>query len=126
MDKTVKVKIVIMEGCTSYSYCIDGVEWVELTDKQSKSYNPNIVNAVCGALVDEFVAQYRGIPVFLIDNLYNVGSGNPDIDFNQDIFIDLVKNNKNTEYKYICSCEECGDSIYDWTLTIDVPLYNLD
>jgi hypothetical protein len=126
MDKTVKVKIVIMEGCTSYSYCIDGVEWVELTDKHSKSHNPNIVNAVCDALVDEFIKQYPGIPVFLIDNLYEVDSGNPDLDFNQDIFIDLVKNNKNTEYKYIGSCEECGDLIYTWTLTVNVPLYNLD
>lgn len=126
MNKTVKFKIVLTEGCVSYSYCIDGVEWVELTDKAAKSYNPNIVNAVCGALVDEFVEQHPGIPTFLIDNLYEVDSGDHEIDFNQDIFINLVKNNKNTEYKYIGSCEECGDSIYTWTLTVNVPLYNLD
>ena len=30
-----KVKIEITEGCTSYSYTINDIEWVDLVDKES-------------------------------------------------------------------------------------------
>lgn len=122
---TRQVKIVISEGCVTYSYCINEVEWVELTDQTSEKYDPNLVNAVCGELLDELEDQYPDIPSFLIYNLYEVGSRNSDLDFEQDIFIDLVKSNRNTIRTYLGTCDECGDSIETYELTIEVPNYNL-
>lgn len=119
------VKIFISEGCIAYSYCIDEIEWVELTDSSSDKYDPNLVNAVCGELLDELEDQYPDIPSFLIYNLYEVGNSNSDLDFEQSIFIDLVKANKNTVRAYLGRCDECGDSIETYELTINVPNYNL-
>lgn len=126
MESVKTVEIEITQGCTSYSYCINGVEWVDLTDKESERYDPGLVNAVTAQLLDEFEEQYPGIPRFLIYNLYEVESGNPDIDFDQDIFASLVKHNKNTIEESLGTCEECGDSVYRWGLAIEVPMYNLD
>lgn len=119
------VQIAISEGCIAYSYCIDEIEWVELTDPSSEKYDPNLVNAVCGELLDELEDQYPDIPSFLIYNLYEVGNNNSDLDFEQDIFIDLVKTNKNTIRTYLGTCDDCGDSIETYELTINVPNYNL-
>ena len=122
---TRKVKIFISEGCIAYSYCINEIEWVELVDPSSKKYDPSLVNAVCGELLDELEDQYPDIPSFLIYNLYEVGNSKSDVDFDQDIFIGLVKSNKNTIRAYLGTCDECGDSIETYELTIDVPNYNL-
>lgn len=120
------IDINITEGCIAYSYSINGVEWVDLTDKNSEKYDPNIVNAVCAELLDRLEEHRPDIPRFLIDNLYEVGTSDPNIDFDQDIFIELVKNDKDTKTEYLGSCDECGDSIYNWKLIIEVPEYNLD
>lgn len=114
-----KANIIISEGCTTYSYCINEVEWVELTDKESKNYNPDLVNAVCEELLDDLCDQVPNIPAFLIRNLYNVDNANHDILFSQDIFIDLVKINKNTKYENLGTCEECGDLIETYELNIE-------
>lgn len=126
MGKRKKVDVNITEGCTAYSYSINGVEWVDLTDKKSEKYDPSIVNAVCAELLDRLEKQRPNIPSFLIDNLYEVGTSDPNIDFNQDIFIELVKNDKDTQSEYLGFCDECGDSIYNWKLMIEIPPYNLD
>ena len=120
------VRISISEGCLAYSYCINDVEWVDLTDKDSDKYDSSLVNAVCSELLDELEDQYPGIPSFLIYNLYEVGNHNSDLDFEQDVFIELVKNNKNTNHAYLGTCDECGDTIETYELTIEVPNYNLD
>lgn len=112
-------KINITEGCVCYSYEINDIEWVELTSKYSKDYNPKLVNVVFDSLVTELSKQYD-LPDFLISKIYEDDVLDDDIPCFQDTFINLVKANKNTIEKYEGSCDECGDIIYSYDLTLEV------
>lgn len=111
-----KVDITITEGCTAYSYTINGKEWVDLTDPNSEDCDTDFVNDVCSELIDEAKNQY-GLPEWIIGYLYD---GDYEAACTQQTFTTLVQNNKNTEEKWLGDCEECGDSIYEWKLTIDI------
>lgn len=120
-EKTVLIEIT--EGCTCYSYLINGIEWVELTDPTSKDYTTNhndIINDVHNALVGELLQQYY-IPAFLTDNLYDNESDDYEyVPCTQDTFVNLVKSNNRTKKKYLGTCDECGDTIYKYTLILKV------
>lgn len=115
-----KINIQITEGCVCYSYLINGVEYVVLSSPDSDYYDPILINEVTTKLVDELEEQYPSTPKFLIDNLYEVPNSNIDIDFSQDVFIDLVKCNKNTHWVDLGTCEDCGDSIERYDLSIEL------
>lgn len=118
-----KVNIEITEGCTSFSYLINGIEWVDLVkdeepdihDKEAVN-NINFVNKVCDTLINEIKSQYN-LPAWIIGYLWD---GEYDTYCTQDTFIKLVKNNKNTKEEYLGTCDECGDSIYRWKLEIEI------
>lgn len=110
-----KVKIEITEGCTAYSYTINNKEWSELVDKESKYYDLDFVNNVCGALINEIQEQYQ-LPNWIIDYFWDGCNAVCE----QYTFINLVKNDKNTKEEYLGYCDQCGDSIYSWSLEIDL------
>lgn len=113
-----KVSIEITEGCIGYSYCINGKEWVNLINPTSEDYNINLVSEVCNELLKEIQQQYN-LPIWIIKDLEN----DYDTVCNLDTFRDLVLNNKNTKEKQLGVCEECGDSSYEWLLTLNVEDY---
>lgn len=112
--------IEITEGCTAYSYLINGIEWAELTYENSEHWTggTDIINDTFNALVTELETQYN-IPAFLISRLYdNFGDDCFDVPCTQDTFIGLVKNNKRTTCENLGHCDECGDTVYKYTLEI--------
>lgn len=110
-----KVNIEITEGCISFSYLINNIEWVDLTCEESGHYNISLVDKVCEKLIDEATEQYQ-LPNWIICYLWD---GN-DTYCTQDTFVRLVQNNKNTKEEYLGTCDECGDSIYRWKLEINI------
>ena len=110
-----KVKIKITEGCTAYSYTINNKKWSELVDNESKYYDLDFVNNVCASLINEIQEQYQ-LPNWVI---YYFWDGCDSV-CEQYTFINLVKNDKNTKEKYLGYCDQCGDSIYSWSLEIDL------
>lgn len=110
-----KVNIEITEGCMSFSYLINGIEWVELDDKESKNYNIELLNKVTEALIKEVVEQYN-IPSFMEDYLWDGIETNCE----QDTFIRLVKNDKNTTVENLGHCDDCGDDIERYKLEIEI------
>lgn len=111
------INISITEGCIDYSYCINGLEWVDLINPDSDVYSPEFINEILDKLIKDITEQYS-IPSFIVDYLYD---GEYDIDCSQSTFIKLVQNNKNTITKYLGTCEECGDTIIEYKLN-----FNLD
>lgn len=111
-----KVDINITEGCTCFSYTINGKEWVDLTDPNAEDCDIDFVNDVCSRLIDEAKNQYS-LPEWILGCLYN---GDYEEACTQQMFITLVKNNKNAEEKWLGDCEECGDSICEWKLSVNV------
>lgn len=111
-----KVLIEITEGCTAYSYTINGKEWVNLTDPKSEDYNIDFVNDVCCKLIDEAKEQYN-LPEWVAGYLYN---GDYENICTQQMFATLVQNNKNVKKEWLGDCDQCGDSIYKWLLKIEV------
>ena len=110
-----KVNIEITEGCMSYSYLINGIEWVELYDKESDHYNIELLDKVAEALIKEVVEQYN-IPSFMEDYLWDGIETN----CSQDTFVKLVQNNKNTTIESLGHCDECGDDIERWKLELHI------
>ena len=111
-----KVNIEITEGCTNFSYLINGVEWVDYTNEESEHYNIDFIDKVCEALINEVIEQYQlphSIECYLWDGDYETYCS-------QDTFTRLVYNNKNTKEEYLGTCDECGDSIYRWKLEINI------
>ena len=111
-----KVDINITEGCICFSYTINGKEWVDLTDPNAEEYDIDFVNDVCSQLIDEAKKQYS-LPEWILGYLYD---GDYEVACTQQMFIALVKNNKNAEEKWLGNCDECGDSICEWKLSINV------
>lgn len=108
------IRISITEGCINYSYCINGLEWVDLIDPEYSEYSPEFVNDILDKLIKDIVEQYA-IPPFMVDYLYD---GDYDIDCSQGTFIKLVQHNKSTITKYLGTCEECGDTIIEYKLNL--------
>lgn len=117
------VLIEITEGCTSYSYTINGIEWVELTDTNSPNYTTkrdNIVLKVFDVLLGELCTQYD-IPYFLKDCMFNNEEDNwEDVPCTQDMFINMVLANKRTTEKDLGHCDECGDDVIKYTLILEI------
>lgn len=111
-----KVNIEITEGCTNFSYLINGIEWVDLVDKESEHYNIDFIDKVCEALINEATEQYQ-LPNWIIEYLWD---GDYETCCQQGTFIKLVKVNKNTKEEYLGTCDECGDMIYRWKLEIEI------
>ncbi len=109
------VTIEITEGCTNYSYLIDGVEWTELCDKESEHYNIFLIDDVVDALVYEAQEQYN-LPNWIIDLLYDAHLPC----CTQDTFVKLVRNNNRTELEDLGHCDECGDDIVRMTLKLNI------
>ena len=110
-----KVNIEITEGCTNFSYLINGIEWVDYTSKESEHYNIDFVNKVCEVLINEVTKQYQ-LPNWIIEYLWD----GYDAYCTQDTFTRLVYNNKNTKQECLGTCDECGDTIYRWKLEIEI------
>lgn len=118
-----KIKIEITEGCVSYSYMINGIEWADLTEPTSPHYtirNGNIVANVFYKLYEEICLQYN-IPHFLTNYMWD--NENDDweaVPCTQDTFIEMVKANKKTEIECLGKCYECGDTIYKYNLWLKI------
>lgn len=110
-----EVTIEITEGCTNYSYLINGVEWNELYDKESKHYNIEELDKVAEALINEAQEQYH-LPDWILDFLFDGVYTNCSLD----MFAMLVRNNKRTKLEDIGHCDECGDDIVRMTLKLNV------
>lgn len=110
-----EVTIEITEGCTDYSYRINGVEWNKLYDKESKHYNIELLDKVVEALIDEAKKQYH-LPDWILEFLFDGVYTNCSLD----MFAMLVSNNKRAKLEDLYHCDECGDDVYRTTLKINV------
>ena len=111
-----KVNIEITEGCTNFSYLINGIEWVDYTCKESEHYDIEFIDDVCEKLIKEVSKQYQlpyWILPFLCDSDYETLCS-------QDTFIKLVQNNKYVTEECLGTCYECGDTVYRWKLEINI------
>lgn len=111
-----KVNIEITEGCTNFSYLINGVEWVDYIDNKSEHYNILFLDEVCDKLINEITEQYQ-LPNWIVSYLYD---GDYETACEQSTFIKLVQNNKKTEEECLGTCDECGDTVYRWKLEINI------
>lgn len=118
------INIKVSEGCTAYSYTINGIEWVDLTDTDSEYCTVkqgDLVRRTFDKLLEDLISQYD-IPPFLLDYMYD--NNNDDweqVPCTQDTFIKMVKANKNTEVTYdnhVCEC--CGDTVTTYRLVVKV------
>lgn len=86
------MKLTATEGCTCYSYQIDGVEVRAMMDKESKDYNPALVKEAILKMID--LPEARGAYY--------------------DLFQDLITRLGAEEFAF--NCEQCGDSVYNYEL----------
>ena len=117
-----KVKIGMSEGCVCYSYTLNDIEYTDLTDAKSEHFNIEFINKVFEKLVDEITNQYS-IPPFMVSYLYDgdwYDGPLADLLCTQDTFINLVKANKNCREECLGTCDECGDTIYEYKLNIEI------
>lgn len=121
-NKQTGINIEITEGCTAYSYTINGIEWSDLTDPNSEYYTEkqnDLINVVFNKLYNELVDQYD-IPNFLLDYMWDNDDDNwENVPCTQYMFIKMVKANRNTviEYDdYVCEC--CGDTVTTYRLKL--------
>lgn len=113
-----EVKIEITEGCTCYSYTINGIEYRDLIDKESDNYDPDFVYDVLEAMADEIYIQRKDndeLTTLIDDTLAFIKLEN-----SQWFFERLVQFNNNTEVTDISYCEQCGDTIITKSLTINI------
>lgn len=115
-----EVNIKITEGCTCFSYCINDIEWSDLTDKESENYNIEFVDKICEELIKQAQEQYQ-LPEWIMEYLWD----GADTICEQDTFTNLVKHNKHTREKYLGTCDVCNDSIYEWELKISLNNYSI-
>ena len=111
-----EVNIEITEGCTNFSYLINNVEWLDYIDNKSEYYDTLFLDEVCDKLIKEITEQYQ-LPNWIVSYLYD---GCYETACEQNTFIKLVQNNKNTKEEYLGHCEECGDTIHKWTLKLEI------
>lgn len=113
-----KVKIEITEGCTVYSYTINGIEYGDLIDKESDDYNPYFVYDVLEAMVNELYEQKK-------DNYELITLLNDVLSFiklenSRWFFERLFYFNKDTKVTDSYHCEQCGDTVITQSLTINI------
>lgn len=122
-NETETVYIEITEGCTYYSYTINGIEWVDLTDPKSPDYtlnHNNIVERVFDALYIDINTQYN-IPSFLRGYMLdNEADDFNEVPFTQQMFCYMVEAHKDTKSECLGHCDECGDTIWRYTLKLKV------
>lgn len=113
-----EVKIEITEGCTCYSYTINGIEYGDLIDKESDDYNPDFVYDVLEAMTNEIYEQRKDNQdlITVLDDVFTF----IEIENSQWFFERLVQFNNNTEVTDISYCEQCGDTIITKSLTINI------
>lgn len=118
-----KIIIEMSEGCVCYSYTINGIEYTDLTDPDSDKFNVAFVNNVFETLVNELIIQYK-IPPFMISYLYDgdyyESDELGDLLCTQGTFIDCVKANKKCKEKDLGTCDQCGDTIYEYKLELEI------
>lgn len=113
-----EVKIEITEGCTCYSYTINGKEYGNLIDKESEHYNPDFVYDVLEAMADEIYIQRKDndeLTTLIDDTLAFIKLEN-----SQWFFERLFQFNENTKIIDSHHCEQCGDTVITRSLTIHI------
>lgn len=113
-----EVKIEITEGCTCYSYTINGKEYGDLIDKESEHYNPDFVYDVLEAMADEIYIQRKDndeLTTLIDDTVAFIKLEN-----SQWFFERLVQFNNNTKITDSYHCEQCGDTVITKSLTINI------
>lgn len=113
-----EVKIEITEGCTWYSYTINGKEYGDLIDKESEHYNPDFVYDVLEAMADEIYIQRKDndeLTTLIDDTLAFIKLEN-----SQWFFERLFQFNENTKIIDSHHCEQCGDTVITRSLTINI------
>lgn len=114
-----KVKLEITEGCVAYSYSIDGMEYVDLTDKEDDDYNPSLVTRAMDALIEELIEQNKQDDLLVDLLIYSKSHVNL---LNSQWFFEYLfhaNNNVVTVDSYIC--DQCGDIVITEELIIDIP-----
>lgn len=113
-----EVKIEITEGCTCYSYTINGKEYGNLIDKESDDYNPDFVYDVLDAMTNEIYEQRKDNSEFieLLDDILSFIK----LENSQWFFERLFHFNANTKTVDTSYCEQCGDTIITKSLTINI------
>lgn len=87
------MKLTATEGCTCYSYQIDGIEVDELLDKESGHYNPELVKDAILRMIDsEGESRYY------------------------ELFQDLINRFGLCEFEY--HCQHCDDDVYSFHLEV--------
>lgn len=123
-NKQTDINIEITEGCTAYSYTINGIEWSDLTDPDSEYYTEKqngLIDYAFTKLYNELVDQYD-IPNFLLDCMWDNDNYNDNceqIPCTQYMFTQMVKANRNTVVEhddYVCEC--CGDTVTTYRLKL--------
>ena len=113
-----EVKIKITEGCTCYSYTINGIEYGDLIDNESDNYNPDFVYDVLDAMAKELYKQEEyniKFTILLGDVLSFIKLEN-----SQWFFERLFQFNENTKTIDCHHCEQCGDTIITRSLTLNI------
>ena len=113
-----EVKIEITEGCTCYSYTINGIEYGDLIDREGDNYDPDFVYIVLEAMTKEVCEQKKddyNLTDILDDILSYVRLEN-----SQWFFERLFHFNANTKTVDTSYCEQCGDTIITKSLTINI------
>lgn len=113
-----EVKIEITEGCTCYSYTINGKEYGDLIDKESDDYNPDFVYDVLEAMADEIYIQRKDndeLTTLIDDTLAFIKLEN-----SQWFFERLFQFNENTKIIDSYHCEQCGDTVITRSLTLNI------
>ena len=113
-----EVKIKITEGCTCYSYTINGIEYGDLIDNKSDNYNPDFVYDVLDAMADEIYIQKKDndrLTTLIDDMLAFIKLEN-----SQWFFEKLFQFNENTKIIDCHHCEQCGDTVITRSLTINI------
>lgn len=113
-----EVKIEITEGCMCDSCTINGIEYENLIDKESKHYNPDFVYDVLEAMADEIYIQRKdndALTTLIDDTLTFIKLEN-----SQWLFERFFQFNENTKIINSYHCEQCGDTVVTRSLTINI------
>lgn len=87
------MKLTATEGCTCYSYQIDGIEVADLLDTKSEHYNPELVKEAILRVIDsEGEDSYYELFQYLIDS-FGV-----------------------RDFEYYC--DQCDDDVYSFHLEV--------
>ncbi len=87
------MRLTATEGCTCYSYQIDGIEVADLLDTKSEHYNPELVKeAILRMINSEGESRYF------------------------EVFQDFINRFGHCKFDY--HCDQCGDDVYSFELEV--------